>query len=77
MPLAEIAILVHIGQLTAWWVPIAIVILTGVVGTWLANTSGVVTIACRAVRGAGTGNITVNGSAGTPITLEVEDVGNR
>lgn len=40
LPLVEIAVLVHIGQLTAWWVPFAIVIVTGIVGTWLARMEG-------------------------------------
>jgi UPF0716 protein FxsA len=36
----EIAILVGIGQATAWWVPFAIIIVTGVGGTMLARWQG-------------------------------------
>lgn len=40
LPVTEILILVRIGELTQWWVPIAIVIVTGVVGTALARREG-------------------------------------
>ena len=40
LPLAEIVILVQIGMLTEWWVPIAIVLLTGIVGSALARWQG-------------------------------------
>lgn len=40
LPLAEIVILVQIGQATVWWVPIAIVIVTGIAGTALARWQG-------------------------------------
>ncbi len=40
LPLVEIAILVKIGMLTNVWVPIAIVVVTGIVGTALARREG-------------------------------------
>jgi UPF0716 protein FxsA len=40
LPLVEILILVKIGMLTSFWVPIAIVIVTGVVGSALARREG-------------------------------------
>src|SRR6478735_3963167 len=40
LPLVEIMILVKIGMVTSFWVPIAIVIVTGVVGTTLARREG-------------------------------------
>jgi UPF0716 protein FxsA len=40
LPLVEILILVRIGMVTSFWVPIAIVIVTGVVGTALARREG-------------------------------------
>jgi UPF0716 protein FxsA len=40
LPLVEILILVKIGMVTSFWVPIAIVIVTGVVGTVLARREG-------------------------------------
>ena len=40
LPLVEILILVKIGMLTSFWVPITIVIVTGVVGSALARREG-------------------------------------
>ncbi len=40
LPLVELAILVKIGLLTNVWVPIAIVVVTGIVGTALARREG-------------------------------------
>jgi UPF0716 protein FxsA len=40
LPFVEILILVRIGMATTFWVPIAIVIVTGVVGTALARREG-------------------------------------
>src|SRR3954462_12234588 len=40
LPIVEILLLVKIGMLTSFWVPIAIVIVTGVVGTALARREG-------------------------------------
>lgn len=40
LPLVEIMILVKIGMLTSIWVPIAIVLVTGVVGSALARREG-------------------------------------
>jgi len=40
LPIVEILILVKIGMVTSFWVPIAIVIVTGVVGTALARREG-------------------------------------
>ncbi len=40
LPLVEILILVKIGMVTSLWVPIAIVVVTGVVGTALARREG-------------------------------------
>ena len=40
LPIVEILILVKIGMLTSIWVPIAIVVVTGVVGTSLARHEG-------------------------------------
>src|SRR4051794_24306747 len=40
LPLAEILILIQIGHATSPWVPIAIVLVTGVVGSALARAQG-------------------------------------
>jgi UPF0716 protein FxsA len=40
LPIVEIVILVRIGQITAWWVPVAIVIATGVAGSALVRWQG-------------------------------------
>lgn len=40
LPLVEVLILVKIGMLTNIWVPIAIVVVTGIVGTALARREG-------------------------------------
>jgi UPF0716 protein FxsA len=40
LPLVELLILIRIGQATAIWVPIAIVLVTGVVGSALARWQG-------------------------------------
>jgi UPF0716 protein FxsA len=40
VPLVELAILIRIGQATAWWVPILTVIATGIVGAALARWQG-------------------------------------
>jgi len=40
LPLAEILILIRIGQATIWWVPIAIVLVTGIAGSALARWQG-------------------------------------
>jgi UPF0716 protein FxsA len=40
VPLIELSILVYIGQQSAWWVPILLVIVTGVVGAALARWQG-------------------------------------
>ena len=40
LPIVEILILVKIGMVTSFWVPISIVIVTGVVGTALARREG-------------------------------------
>jgi UPF0716 protein FxsA len=40
VPLAELVVLIRIGQLTDTWVPIALVIVTGIVGTGLARWQG-------------------------------------
>jgi UPF0716 protein FxsA len=40
VPLVEVVILVQIGQATEWWVPIALVIATGILGTVLARWQG-------------------------------------
>lgn len=40
LPLVEILILVKIGMVTSFWVPIAIVIITSIVGTALARREG-------------------------------------
>src|SRR6478736_895120 len=40
LPILEILILVKIGMVTSFWVPVAIVIVTGVVGTALARREG-------------------------------------
>src|SRR3954462_5901961 len=40
LPLVEIMILVKIGMVTSIWVPIAIVLVTGIVGTALARREG-------------------------------------
>ena len=40
LPLVEITILIQIGEWTVWWVPIAIVVATGIVGGTLARWQG-------------------------------------
>jgi len=40
IPLVEVTILIRIGQASEWWVPIALVILTGIVGAALARWQG-------------------------------------
>jgi UPF0716 protein FxsA len=40
LPVVEIVVLVQIGVATHWWVPVLIVIVTGVVGTALARREG-------------------------------------
>lgn len=40
VPLAELAILIWIGQLTKWWVPFLVVVGTGAVGAVLARWQG-------------------------------------
>jgi UPF0716 protein FxsA len=40
VPLAEVVILVQIGQATDWWVPILMVIATGIAGAALARWQG-------------------------------------
>ena len=40
VPLVELAILIRIGQVTEWWVPILLVIATGVLGAALARWQG-------------------------------------
>lgn len=40
LPVVEITILIRIGQATEWWVPFAMMIVTGVVGTALARRQG-------------------------------------
>ena len=40
VPLVELALLIRIGHLTEWWVPIAFVILTGIAGAALARWQG-------------------------------------
>ena len=40
VPLVELSILVYIGQQSEWWVPILLVIVTGVVGAALARWQG-------------------------------------
>lgn len=40
LPVVEIIVLVQIGVATHWWVPVLIVVVTGVVGTALARREG-------------------------------------
>jgi UPF0716 protein FxsA len=40
VPLVEVVILVQIGQATVWWVPILLVIATGILGAGLARWQG-------------------------------------
>ncbi len=40
LPIVELAILIRIGTATVWWVPVAIVIFTGVTGAALARWQG-------------------------------------
>jgi UPF0716 protein FxsA len=40
VPLVELSILIYIGQQSEWWVPILLVIVTGVVGAALARWQG-------------------------------------
>lgn len=40
VPLVELALLIWIGGQTAWWVPIAMVLLTGITGAALARWQG-------------------------------------
>jgi UPF0716 protein FxsA len=40
LPIVELAILIRIGDATVWWVPIALVIFTGIAGAALARWQG-------------------------------------
>ncbi len=40
VPLVELAILIRIGQVTVWWVPLLLVIATGIIGAALARWQG-------------------------------------
>jgi UPF0716 protein FxsA len=40
LPFVEMTLLVILGQVTAWWVPIVFIIGTGFLGAWLARTQG-------------------------------------
>jgi UPF0716 protein FxsA len=40
LPIAELAILIRIGQATVWWAPILLVICTGIAGAALARWQG-------------------------------------
>jgi UPF0716 protein FxsA len=40
LPIVELAILIRIGEATHWWVPIALVIFTGIAGAVLARWQG-------------------------------------
>jgi UPF0716 protein FxsA len=40
VPLVEVVILVQIGQATVWWVPILLVVATGILGAGLARWQG-------------------------------------
>jgi UPF0716 protein FxsA len=40
VPLVELAILIRIGYATEWWVPLLLVILTGIIGAALARWQG-------------------------------------
>lgn len=40
LPIIELAILIRIGEATVWWVPIALVIFTGIAGAVLARWQG-------------------------------------
>jgi len=40
VPLVELAILIRIGQETTWWLPLVIVVLTGITGAALARWQG-------------------------------------
>jgi UPF0716 protein FxsA len=40
LPIVELAILIRIGEATVWWVPVALVIFTGIAGAGLARWQG-------------------------------------
>ena len=40
LPIVELAILIRIGEATVWWVPVALVIFTGIAGAALARWQG-------------------------------------
>lgn len=40
VPILELIVLLKIGEQTEWWVPVAIVLATGLVGAWLARHQG-------------------------------------
>jgi UPF0716 protein FxsA len=40
VPLAELSLLLILGAHTRWWVPLALVVVTGICGAWLARMQG-------------------------------------
>ncbi len=40
VPLAELSLLLILGAKTLWWVPLALVVVTGICGAWLARMQG-------------------------------------
>jgi UPF0716 protein FxsA len=40
VPLIELSLLLYLGACTVWWLPLAVVIVTGVCGAWLARWQG-------------------------------------
>lgn len=40
VPIIELAILIRIGEATVWWLPVLLVISTGVAGAWLSRWQG-------------------------------------
>jgi UPF0716 protein FxsA len=40
VPLIELSLLLYLGAHTYWWLPLAVVIITGVCGAWLARWQG-------------------------------------
>lgn len=45
VPILELTLLLLVGSLTRWWVPLALVLITGIVGSLLAHSQGWKTVA--------------------------------
>jgi UPF0716 protein FxsA len=41
LPFVELTLMLLLGKVTEWWVPIVFIVATGFLGSWLARTQGV------------------------------------